>query len=91
MLLYSCCCLQGHFVRALGKIGDKDTENKVLLLEHDVPHQPFSQSVLACLPSLPWAVSAEVCLTELKMRKFPVSANLICDSAIDMWTNDRGW
>ena len=28
----------GHFVRKLGPIGDKDTENEVLLLEHDVPH-----------------------------------------------------
>ena len=31
----------GHFVRKLGPIGDKDTENEVLLLEHDVPHGEF--------------------------------------------------
>lgn len=27
----------GHFVRTVGAIGDKETENEVLLLEHDVP------------------------------------------------------
>lgn len=41
----------GHFVRALGEAGDKDTETEVLLLEHDVPHAVFAPNVLACLPS----------------------------------------
>ena len=50
---------QGHFVTALGQIGDKETENEVLLLEHDVPHQPFSLAVLADLPQLPWIISEE--------------------------------
>ena len=49
----------GHYIRSLGKIGDKVTENEVLLLEHDVPHQPFSDNVLACLPKLPWIISEE--------------------------------
>lgn len=49
----------GHFVRALGKIGDKDTENEVLLLEHDVPHSNFSEAVLSCLPKLPWVITPE--------------------------------
>ncbi|WKY03461.1 hypothetical protein Q1695_004873 [Nippostrongylus brasiliensis] len=39
----------GHYVRALGKIGDK-----VLLLEHDIPHAPFSDGVMDCLPSENW-------------------------------------
>ncbi|CAG8475982.1 13402_t:CDS:10 [Ambispora leptoticha] len=30
--------------------GDKNTETQVLLLEHDVPHQDFSQQVLSELP-----------------------------------------
>lgn len=47
----------GHFVRALGNIGDKDTENQVLLLEHDVPHHSFSDAVLSCLPKLPWLIT----------------------------------
>ncbi|CAG9864161.1 unnamed protein product [Phyllotreta striolata] len=47
----------GHFVRALGKIGDQTTENEVVLLEHDVPHSQFSEEVLACLPKLPWIIT----------------------------------
>ncbi|EZA55948.1 hypothetical protein DMN91_010758 [Ooceraea biroi] len=47
----------GHFVRALGNIGDKDTENEVLLLEHDVPHSRFSEAVLSFLPQLPWVIT----------------------------------
>lgn len=27
---------------------------QVLLLEHDIPHDQFSDFVLACLPSIPW-------------------------------------
>ncbi|KMQ94973.1 exosome complex exonuclease rrp44 [Lasius niger] len=47
----------GHFVRALGNIGDKETENEVLLLEHDVPHSHFSDAVLSFLPKLPWVIT----------------------------------
>ena len=43
----------------VGNIGDKATENEVLLLEHDVPHSNFSQDVLACLPKLPWVITPE--------------------------------
>ncbi|XP_041467167.1 exosome complex exonuclease RRP44-like [Lytechinus variegatus] len=49
----------GHFVRNLGAIGDKETENEVLLLEHDVPHLPFSEAVLSFLPKLPWTITKE--------------------------------
>lgn len=51
---------QGHFVRALGPLGDKETENEVLLLEHDVPHSKFSKEVLSFLPKLPWCITEEV-------------------------------
>ncbi|KAE9417136.1 hypothetical protein Angca_008174, partial [Angiostrongylus cantonensis] len=44
----------GHYVRALGKIGDREIENEVLLLEHDIPHAPFSDAVLDCLPNQNW-------------------------------------
>lgn len=50
----------GHFVRVLGIIGDKDTENEVLLLENDVPHSKFSEEVLSCLPKMPWIITDEV-------------------------------
>ncbi|XP_069746671.1 exosome complex exonuclease RRP44 [Narcine bancroftii] len=55
----------GHFVRSLGNAGDKETETEVLLLEHDVPHQPFSQAVLSFLPKMPWRITKE----DLKRRK----------------------
>ncbi|XP_026737585.1 exosome complex exonuclease RRP44 [Trichoplusia ni] len=54
----------GHFVRALGPIGDKDAENEVILLEHDVPHARFSEAVLACLPPDDWTIPEE----EIKKR-----------------------
>uniref|UniRef100_S4RX79 DIS3 exosome endoribonuclease and 3'-5' exoribonuclease n=1 Tax=Petromyzon marinus TaxID=7757 RepID=S4RX79_PETMA len=44
--------------RDTGDCGDKEMETEVLLLEHDVPHQPFSQAVLACLP-LPRSASQQ--------------------------------
>ena len=47
----------GHFVRVLGPIGDKATENEVLLLEHDIPHSSFSNAVLDCLPDQPWTIT----------------------------------
>lgn len=50
---------QGHFVRKLGNVGDKETENEVLLLEHDIPHAGFSEAVLNCLPTLPWEITKE--------------------------------
>lgn len=51
---------QGHFVRSLGPLGDKDTENEVILIEHDVQHSKFSEEVLSCLPKLPWIILKEV-------------------------------
>lgn len=58
---------QGHYIKCLGTIGDKDTENQVLLLEHDVPHLCFTDAVLNCLPSEGpgWRISEQ----ELKLRE----------------------
>ncbi|CAA94677.2 putative exosome complex exonuclease RRP44 [Caenorhabditis elegans] len=44
----------GHYVRSIGEMGSRETENEVLLLEHDIPHAPFSESVLDCLPREEW-------------------------------------
>lgn len=44
----------------MGQIGDKNTENEVLLLEHDIPHSRFSDVVNNCLPKLPWIITDEV-------------------------------
>ena len=47
---------EGHFVRALGPIGDPDTETQVLLIENGVVTRPFSDAALACLPPSTWRV-----------------------------------
>ena len=62
----------GHFVRALGNIGDKETENEVLLLEHDVPHHSFPESVLACLPKLPWTITDEEVAKRADLRHLDI-------------------
>ncbi|GBE86825.1 Exosome complex exonuclease dis3 [Sparassis crispa] len=41
----------GHFVRALGKVESKETEQESLLLEFEVPYRPFGKAILDCLPS----------------------------------------
>ncbi|MEW5299944.1 MAG: hypothetical protein WDW36_002913 [Sanguina aurantia] len=47
----------GHYVRSLGKIGDKDTETEVILIENDIITSPFTDAVHACVPPLPWVVT----------------------------------
>ncbi|WAQ80729.1 hypothetical protein PtA15_1A67 [Puccinia triticina] len=42
---------EGHFVRALGIVESKDTEQESLLLEHDIPYRPFGKAILDCLPA----------------------------------------
>ncbi|KAK1167647.1 exosome complex exonuclease RRP44 [Acipenser oxyrinchus oxyrinchus] len=62
----------GHFVRNLGIAGDKETETEVLLLEHDVPHQPFSQAVLSFLPKMPWSITEEDFKSRTDLRHIDV-------------------
>ncbi|KAM8738064.1 exosome complex exonuclease RRP44 [Acanthopagrus schlegelii] len=62
----------GHFVRSLGSAGEKDTEQEVLLLEHDVPHQAFSQAVLSFLPKMPWAITPEDMVNREDLRNLTV-------------------
>lgn len=62
----------GHFVRSLGEIGDKETENEVLLLEHDVPHSKFSENVLKCLPTLPWEITEEDVCQRVDLRHIDI-------------------
>uniref|UniRef100_UPI003AAC6BD3 exosome complex exonuclease RRP44 n=1 Tax=Centroberyx gerrardi TaxID=166262 RepID=UPI003AAC6BD3 len=62
----------GHFVRSLGSAGDKQTETEVLLLEHDVPHQAFSQAVLSFLPKMPWTITPEDMAVREDLRQLTV-------------------
>ena len=63
---------RGHFVRELGEIGDRGTENEVLLLEHEVPHQSFSQAVLADLPQVPWGITDDDRTQRQDLRRLDV-------------------
>ena len=47
-------CPVGHLVNRLGRIGEVETETRVVLLEKDIPHAPFTPAVLACLPGEGW-------------------------------------
>ncbi|XP_028836102.1 exosome complex exonuclease RRP44 [Denticeps clupeoides] len=58
----------GHFVKNLGDVGGKDTETEVILLEHDVPHLPFSQAVLSFLPKMPWGITEEDVKNRMDLR-----------------------
>lgn len=56
---------EGHYVGTIGDIGDVNTEHKVVLLEYDIPHYEFPESVLKCLPPADWKIPED----EIKRRK----------------------
>ncbi|CAD5233492.1 unnamed protein product [Bursaphelenchus xylophilus] len=45
---------QGSLVRVIGQVGDKDAENEVILLEHDVRFRDFTEEERAELPRADW-------------------------------------
>ena len=61
-------------VKVLGEVGDKKTENEVLLLEHDVKHDPFSPAVLSCLPDKNWTISPEELLKREDLRDYDIAS-----------------
>lgn len=42
---------EGHFVRSLGKVGDKEAEQEALLVEFGVAYGAFGKAIQDCLPS----------------------------------------
>jgi len=58
--IYHFFFFKGHFIKTLGKLGDKETENEVILAENDILHHEFPEAVLDCLPTLPWIITEEV-------------------------------
>lgn len=62
----------GHYVRTMGVDGDKETETAVLLHEFDVPHESFSDEVMACLPPEDWTITAEIVAQRTDLRHLPV-------------------
>lgn len=64
----------GHYVRSLGKDGEKDVETAVLLHEFDVPHEAFSPEVMKCLPNDDWCITEEMLKDSdrVDFRKLPI-------------------
>eukprot|EP00457_Paulinella_chromatophora_P001236 gb/GEZN01001238.1/.p1 GENE.gb/GEZN01001238.1/~~gb/GEZN01001238.1/.p1 ORF type:complete len:1027 (-),score=162.45 gb/GEZN01001238.1/:86-3166(-) len=58
----------GHYTRTLGPIGDRDTETQVVLMEHEVPHAPWTPAVLACLPPQDFTITPEEYARRLDLR-----------------------
>jgi exosome complex exonuclease DIS3/RRP44 len=63
---------KGHFVKEIGLIGDKETESEVILVEHDIPHHPFSAAVLNDLPPSNWTIPIEESKKRCDLRHLPV-------------------
>lgn len=59
---------KGHYVKALGKSGEEDTEKEALLVENDVPTYSFSNSVLNCLPEENFQIPQEEIRKRLDLR-----------------------
>ncbi|CCW71468.1 unnamed protein product [Phytomonas sp. Hart1] len=68
----NCSFPLGHYVEVLGKIGDPDTEAKVILMENDIPHYDFSQAVYDCLPKGQWSVTSEEEAVRLDLRDLEI-------------------
>lgn len=64
----------GHLVKVLGNVGDKKTENEVLLLEHDVKHDPFSPKVLSCLPNKNWVITPDELAKRVDLRHYDIAS-----------------
>ena len=62
----------GHYTKTLGEIGDKDTETQVLLIEHDIPTEAWSKSVLACLPKDEFNIIQSDCIGRSDFRHLEI-------------------
>jgi exosome complex exonuclease DIS3/RRP44 len=62
----------GHYVRTIGIAGSKDVETQVLLQQFDIPHDPFSAAVLACLPPEDYRIDADNSPGREDLRRLPV-------------------
>ncbi|ELP89778.1 exosome complex exonuclease RRP44, putative [Entamoeba invadens IP1] len=49
----------GHYVATLGNVGDRASETEAILELHDIPHYEFPETVLRCLPKLPFEITDE--------------------------------
>ena len=63
---------QGHYIRNIGRSGDRDVETQILLHEFDVPVAAFSAEVMACLPPADWRIPPDVLARRTDLRKLPI-------------------
>ncbi|KAI6652031.1 Exosome complex exonuclease RRP44 isoform X1 [Oopsacas minuta] len=63
---------EGHLVRMIGTVGDKDVENEVIMLEHDIIFDPFPNSAIKELPAVPWTISEAEYARRRDLRHIPV-------------------
>lgn len=63
----------GHLVETIGPIGDRNTENIVLLKEYDIPYDDFPPAVINELPTMPgWVIPETELNTRLDLRHLPI-------------------
>jgi protein SSD1 len=85
----------GTLVEELGPIGDIEVETSALLKDSNFPTEDFSESVLKCLPPMPWTIpdhEYEVRTDLRKERIFTIDPEDArgLDDALSMKSNDDG-
>lgn len=78
----------GHYVRKLGADGDKSVETQVLLHEFGVPHEAFSDEVMACLPPTTWSIANDVMLNNNRYLSKGISDESISNSTSTVLRRD---
>ena len=58
----------GHYVRTVGRIGDRNAETEVIMLEHGVTEAIWSNAVLNCLPPADYKIDAEELAKRVDLR-----------------------
>ncbi|KAE9101208.1 hypothetical protein PF007_g15229 [Phytophthora fragariae] len=59
-------------MRTLGDTGDELTETDVLLIEHDIASNQFSDEVMRCLPPEDWRITPQNSAGRRDLRRLPV-------------------
>ncbi|KAI7862360.1 hypothetical protein BDF14DRAFT_1736410 [Spinellus fusiger] len=55
----------GKLIKELGPIGSFDSEEKVILTDHNIRDEKFSEEIMSGLPSIPWEIPS----VEYKVRR----------------------
>jgi len=71
---------EGHFVRALGKVGGKEAEQEALLVEFGVTYGAFGKAIVDCLPAEgdAWVVPSKAEGAEIWKGREDLRELLVC-------------